>query len=1479
MFDRIIRFSIQNKFIISALTVLLIAWGIFSLSRLPIDAVPDITNNQVQIITQSPDLGAQEIEQFVTAPIELAMANIPQVIEKRSISRSGISVITLVFKDNADIYWARQQVSERLREAEKSIPKGGGEPSLAPITTGLGEIYQYVIRPKAGYEKKFTGMELRTIQDWIVRTQLAGTEGVAEVSGWGGYVKQYEVAVDNERLHAQNISITEIVNALEKNNENTGGSYIEQRNNAYFIRGIGQVRSLGDMEKILVKNANGVPILIRDVARVQWGSATRYGAVTRNGEGEVVAGITLMLKGENFSTVIENVKDRMKQIQQSLPEGVIIEAFIDRTELVGRTIHTVKRNMIEGGLIVLFVLVLLLGNFRAGLLVASVIPLSMLFAFGMMRLFGVSGNLMSLGAVDFGLIVDGAVIIVESVVHTIARNNKYHGSGVIRLSQPQMDKAVFGSASRLMKSAAFGQIIILIVYLPILSLVGIEGKMFKPMAQTVAFAIIGAFILSLTYVPMMSALFLNKKIKTDRNISDRLLTIVQRIYEPILKKVLNWKRTTVAIAIALFIGSLFVFNRLGGEFIPTLEEGDLAVEISMMQGTSLTQTIASFTKAEKILRDRFPEIKQVVTRIGSAEIPTDPMPIERGDMMVSMQPKEKWISAKTREDMISKMEEALAVLPGISVEITQPMQMRFNELMTGIRQDVAVKIYGEDLDILTEQAEKVARLIAPVAGVMEPYVEKTSGLPQIAVEYDRDKMAQYGLNISEVNHILRTAFAGEVVGVVFEGEKKFDMVVRLRRDLRENSINIENLYVPLPSGNKVPLNQVAAITFKDAPAQISREDGKRRIYVGFNIRGRDVERTVSSIQAIMAKQLKLPAGYYLTYGGQFQHLKEAKKRLSIAVPVALAFILFLLFVTFRSIRQMLLIFTAVPLSAIGGILALWLRDMPFSISAGIGFIALFGVAVLNGIVLIGYFNQLKEEGITDIYERVMEGTRSRLRPVIMTAAVASLGFLPMALSTSAGAEVQKPLATVVIGGLITAGLLTLLVLPCLYSFSSGEKKGGREKTQPASLMGIMVLGLAFLSTIPATAQVNDPLANKMNLEGLIDSAKNRNLRLRLAIMEVQQNKALQSTYFDPAKTNFLLIQDPTSGGNIDNAIGVSQSFAMPGYYKRQKEMLNQQTILADKFRHLTEAGLIREVKLAYISYLYGLEKIRLLQYQDNIYRNFSTKAALRYQTGETSKLEKLTAENKYQEILLIKKEAEEDIEVSKLELQQLLNTREPILLADTTLPVWSIPVEAGSTSDSISDSTTPGSGLNSEHPLSDYFKQQVNVRTSAVKWEKARMLPEFTLGYSHQLVLSGFDPAKINRSYFTGTRMAGFQIGLAVPLFNTAGKARVNAGRVGVSLAEIQREQASLELRTQAGAWDHQYQKHRQTLLYYQSIGLKQADEQIRIAQFAFGKGEIGYIEFIQSIGLAIQSKLQYLTALQQYDQAIIQVNYSKNRN
>lgn len=1057
MFQKLITYSIRHKLVIGVLSIALAIWGVWSLVHLPFDSTPDITDNQVQVITQAPSLGAQEVEQYVTTPVEMALANIPRIQERRSISRSGLSVITLVFDDAADIYWARSQVSQVVEQLEKELPKNT-ETEMGPIATGLGEIYHYTIRAKEGYEHKYSLTQLRTMQDWIVRKQLSGTPGVAEVSGWGGYVKQYEVAINTDQLNASGVSVNDLFEALQRNNANTGGSYIEQNSNQYYIRGIGVVKNLEDVANITVKTVDGTPVKVGDVAKVQLGHATRFGAVTRNGEGEVVAGIAIMLKGENFQEVIKNVKERINQIQKSLPEGVVIEPFIDRTNLVDRVEGTIARNLIEGGLIVIFVLVIFLGNWRAGLVVASVIPLSMLFAFGMMKTFGIAGNLMSLGAIDFGMIVDSAVIIVEAVVTHI--NTGHFSQPEVRaaylaqcqnggaatpfaLTQKQMDEEVHFSASRIRQSAAFGEIIIMIVYIPLMTLVGIEGKMFRPMALTVFFAILGAFILSLTYVPMASSLMLSRKVHTRKTFSDRVIEKLKAWYRPVLDWVLARNKDVITGAVALFCVSIVGFKYLGGEFIPSLEEGDFAVEMSMSQGTSLSQMVESCSKAEQLLKKEYPEIKQVVSRIGSAEIPTDPMPVERADIMIALKPKAEWTSAKTTPELMEKMEETLSAIPGLEAEISQPIQMRNNELLTGIKQDVAIKIFGDDLDVLTQQAGKVKKMIEDVPGVSGIFVEEVAGLPQIQVKYNHEKMAAYGVSVDDISEILETTFAGAVAGSLYEGDKKFDIVLRMDPSQR-NVESLEQLSIPLKDGTDIPLSQVADIDYSPAPAQVSHEDGARRIYVGFNVKGRDVQSTVEDIQEILDEKLKLPDGYYYNYGGEFENLQSATNRLMVVIPIALVIILLLLYATVKNVRESLFVFSAIPLAAIGGVWALWLRGMPFSISAGVGFIALFGVAVLNGIVLIGQMNQMQREektadklsasiGVTElIHHRIIESCMVRLRPVLMTALVASMGFLPMALSQGDGAEVQRPLATVVIGGLITSTLLTLLVLPAIY---------------------------------------------------------------------------------------------------------------------------------------------------------------------------------------------------------------------------------------------------------------------------------------------------------------------------------------------------------------------------------------------------------------------------------------------------------------
>jgi cobalt-zinc-cadmium resistance protein CzcA len=1029
MLNAIIRFSMSNKLLVGFLTVGLVLWGGYSVTRLPIDAVPDITNNQVQVITVAPSQSAEDIERFVTFTVEQSMATIPGLTEMRSFSRFGLSVVTLVFTDDTDVYWARQQVSERLADIRRQIPEGIGIPELAPVTTGLGEIYQYTLSRKPGYESKYSLTDLRTIQDWIVRRQLLGTPGVADVSSFGGYVKQYEIALNPDRLRSHKLTIQDIFLALERNNQNTGGAYIEKNSQAYFIRSEGLIQNEEELNKLVIRvTDNGVPVLLHHVADVRIGHAVRYGALTENGKQETVGAVVMMLKGENSSKVIRNIKKRIEEIQQTLPEGIVIEPFLDRTKLVNKAIRTVTTNLTEGALIVIFVLVLMLGNARAGVIVASVIPLSMLFAIGMMTLLGISGNLMSLGAIDFGLIVDGAVIIVEATLHHLVTR-----TSINRLTQREMDEEVEISARNMMGAASFGQLIILLVYIPVLTLTGVEGKMFKPMAETVMLAITGALILSLTYVPVVSSVFLSKHIQQKVSLSDRIMQRITKAYRPTLSWALAHRKIVVIGGVVMLAGSLLLFTTLGGEFLPELDEGDFAIETRTLPGSSLTEAINATLRGGEVLLKHFPEVEKVVGKIGSGEIPTDPMPMDWADIMVIMKDRSEWKSASSKEELIAKMQAKLEEeVPGISFGFQHPIQMRFNELLSGARQDVVVKIYGEDLNKLSAYADQVGQLASRVRGAEDIYVEKAIGLPQLVIRFDRNRLAAYGLSVADVNQVINAALAGQQAGLVFENERRFALVVRYAPEKRHSVDDIRQLLITTPSGNQLTLDQVAEVNLEAAPAQIQRDEAKRRIVVGFNVRGRDMESVVHDLKQLIKAEMRFEPGYYVTYGGTFKNLEEARQRLMVAVPVALLLIFALLYFAFHSIPQGLLIFTAIPLSAIGGIVSLWIRDMPFSISAGVGFIALFGISVLNGIVLVAEFNRLYQSGISDPDELIKQGTATRLRPVLMTALVASLGFLPMALSESSGAEVQRPLATVVIGGLVSATLLTLVVLPCLY---------------------------------------------------------------------------------------------------------------------------------------------------------------------------------------------------------------------------------------------------------------------------------------------------------------------------------------------------------------------------------------------------------------------------------------------------------------
>lgn len=1449
MIDKIIAYSIKNKLVIALMTLALIIWGIWSAGKLPIDALPDITNNQVQIITVCPTLAGQEVEQLVTFPIEQSIANLPDLEELRSISRFGLSVITVVFDEKVDIYFARQLINERLKEAESKIPKGIGTPELAPVSTGLGEVYQYIIHPKKGSEHKYNAMDLRTMQDWIVARQLYGTPGVAEVNSFGGLLKQYEVAVNPDRLFSMGVTITEIFNALEKNNENTGGAYIDKKPNAYFIRGIGLVSSFDDINNIVVKtNARGIPILIKDVAEVRFGNAVRYGAMTYNGEVDAVGGVVMMLKGENSAEVVSRVKEKMKIIQKSLPDDVVIEPYLDRTDLVNRAISTVEKNLIEGALIVIFVLVLFLGNFRAGLIVASAIPLSMLFALGMMNVFGVSANLMSLGAIDFGLIVDGAVIIVEATMHHLGLRK-----GFGKLTQQEMDKEVLESATKIRKSAAFGEIIILIVYIPILTLVGIEGKMFTPMAQTVSFAILGALILSFTYIPMMCAQFLSKKESHKLNISDRMMKRLQKIYAPLLDKAIRFKTGVIAATLAIFAVSIFLFSRMGGEFIPTLQEGDFAFHCILPQGSSLSQSLETSMQASRILKE-FDEVKMVVGKTGAAEVPTDPMPPEATDLMIILKQPSEWKRDITYEQLAEEMEEELNIIPGVFFEKNQPIQMRFNELMTGIRQDVAVKIFGENMDTLLTYANKVSQIIQTVEGATEPMVERVAGLPQIVIRYNRTQIATNGVSIEDINHVISTAFAGGSAGVVYENERRFDLVVRLDSTHRNNIEDVSHLYVPASNGTQIPLSQVAEIKMELGPAQISREDGKRRIVIGFNVKDRDVESVVEEIESKLSKNIKLPEGYYYTYGGTFENLRAASARLMIAVPVALALIFLLLYFTFSSFKQATLIFTAIPMAAIGGVFALLIRDMPFSISAGVGFIALFGVAVLNGIVLIGTFNNLQKEGMTDILQRIKEGTKIRLRPVLMTATVASLGFLPMALSQSAGAEVQRPLATVVIGGLVTATFLTLFVLPLLYLLFSTKIRVKRN----IKTASILVFALCSF----ATAKAQTDTTKTIELDEAIATALQNNLEIQSQQLNVQSSTTLKKSVFELPKTDVNFQFGQYNSIQNDRAFQLSQTIPFPTYFSAKSNLYKAELQGSQLQQQVTENEIKAQVQYWYYQLQYLEQVKRKLLALDSLYSDFVSAAELRYKTGETGLLEKTTAETKRGQISLLLQQTEREINTAYVSLQTLMNTNEQFT------------IKGELNYQPITLSLSLDTSLIANNPSLKLLYQQAVIAEQLKKVETASSLPDFTVGYFNQSLIGTQTVNGTDVFFGANDRFDGFSVGVSIPLTFFSNASKIKSMDYKYQALQKEAESEKLNLQTHLQNAFQQYNQYLSQYNYFITIALPNVETIISTATLGFNSGDIGYIEYLSALQTATDIQLTYLQTINQLNQAVVNINF-----
>ena len=1462
MINKIISFSINNKFIIGLFIVALVGTGIWSMATINLGSVPDITNNQVQVITVAPNLGTEDIEQFVTYPVELAMANLPDVIELRSVSRFGLSVVTIVFKDEAGTYLPRQLVQEKLTEVAGEIPEGFGTPFMAPITTGLGEIYQYTLKLKEGYEDKYDAMELRTIQDWIVKRQMALVPGVVEVNAFGGYVKQYEVAINPNKLKSFGITMNQVFEALKVNNANTGGAYIEKNNQANFIRGEGLARSIEDLENTVVTTQNGSPVLIRDVAeKVGFGNQVRYGAFTQDGH-ETVGGQILMLKGESPGNVVENVEKRIVEIQKSLPEGVYIDTFLSRSELIGRTTSTVEKNLIEGSLIVIFVLVLLLGSFRGGLITASVIPLSLLFAFILMKQFGVWANLMSLGAIDFGIIVDGAVIIVEGMVFHIHQRMKKTTTAI---DQSEMDEIAYESASTMMNSAFFGQLIILIVFTPILFLTGVEGKMFRPMAFTFGFAVLGAIILCLTYVPMISALFLKPaknqnswfakfENKIDR-FSDKIMSGLNRAYVPLLNFALRFRAGVIIGAVGLLLIAGFIFSNMGGEFIPKFDEGDIAFQALIKPGSSLTESIEASKKLQNLINE-FPEVKTVVSRIGVAEIPTDPMPMDIADSYIILEKdKSKWTSADSKEELIEKIQEKISVVPGVNFVFTQPVELRFNELLTGVREDVAIKLYGEDLGVLADKVQEIAAVIRTVPGAADLNVEATSGLPQMTVEYNRAKMAQYGVTVNKLNDYVSASFAGEQASVIFEGEKRFDVVIRLAKDFRQDINNLKNLYIDLPSGNQVPLKEVAEISYKPGPMQISRDNTSRRISVGVNVRGRDVKSMVEEIQQKLEAQVKLPPGYFVTYGGSFENLQRATDRLMIVVPIALFLIFILLYFALSSFSQSLMIYMAVPLAAIGGVFALWIRGMPFSISAGVGFIVLFGVAVLNGLVLINKFNELKESGMTDLKKRIYEATHERLRPILLTATAAIMGFIPMAISTSGGAEVQRPLATVVIGGLLTATFLTLVVLPVLYYWLEARKERNGKGDDPSYinksttvLVVLFCLG-GFFTSNTVNAQESG-IAQTVTLEEAISLAKQNYPSLKESQAFIEREQAMKGTSFDLGNTQIFTGKEEYGNDlpGVQTTIGVQQQnvdllsgFSKSKFYKERVQ-------LGEKFYALNEQQLIRNVMQAYDRINYNKAQLRFAEQLDSVYANFRTAAELRYDTGETGKLEFIAASSEYQQIQVLRQQAYDDIEIAKRALKQYLGINQDI----ETVGRSYTPLNYRAVLDSTSVA---------DNPILQYSLQNAKVSKANVGVERSQFLPQFNLTYGRQIVddVSGFNT---------------YQAGISIPLWFFPQKSRVKAAKADAMVAENQYLEQKAITESRVSQLLKSLEKTQKTLDYYQEGALLLAEEQIATAELASREGEIDYVNYITILNSAIRIKQNHLQFINQYNQQAIELQY-----
>ena len=1434
MFDKIIHFSLRNKLLVLLGVFILIIMGLFSAGKIPLDAVPDITNNQVQIVSTSPTLAPQEMEQLITYPIESAMTNIPGVIEVRSISRYGLSVITIVFEENIPVMLARQYVQEQLNIAQSELPPGLAEPELMPITTGLGEIYQYVLTVDPAFAHRYDASELRTIQDWIVKRQLNGTEGIIEVSSFGGYMKQYEVSLNPNLLKVHGLTIPEVLESLEKNNQNSGGSYIEKGPYSYYIRTEGRVGTIEEIENILVRNQSGIPIKVGDIARVSLGSAKRYGAMTMDGKGEVVGGITLMFKGANSSEALANVKERMETVRKSLPEGVNIYPYLDRSKLIGKTINTVKTNLIEGGLIVIFVLLLLLGNLRAGLIVASVIPLSMLFALIMMRYFGISANLMSLGAIDFGIVIDGAVIIVESLLHTLTLG--YMGK---KLNQQEMDDVVKISTAKIYRAAAFGVLIILVVFIPILTLEGTEGKTFRPMAQTVAFAILGSLILSVTYVPAMASLFLKKKISTKKTLADRFIDFLKRLYRPSLGFALNNKWLTVGSTLIVFLFSILLFNSLGAEFVPTLEEGDIAMQQSVKPGSSLNESIHTSTMAEKILLENFPEVEHVVSKIGTAEVPTDPMAIEDADVMIILKDKKEWTSATSREELMNKMKEKLASISWASFEFTQPIQLRFNELMTGAKSDIAVKLFGEDVVMLKSKADEAASLIQKIEGAGDVKVDQTDGLQQLSVLYDRERLAQHGVNVSEVNQVIRAAYAGEKVGSIFEQERQFDLVVRIAPEYRQE-LDLHNLTIHTAKGNQIPLSEIATIRNMEGPMLISREQARRFINIGVNVRDRDVASLVAEIENTLQTELELPPGYEIQYGGQFENLEHARNRLLIAVPLALFLILLLLYLAFSSVTDALIIFMAVPLSAVGGILALWLRGMPFSISSGIGFIALFGVSVLNGIVLLSAIKQLKFADFDNLKTLISTASLSRLRPVLMTALVAALGFLPMAISTGNGAEVQRPLATVVIGGLITSTLLTLILLPTIY-YMIFKRKWMKET---AVVIALLVLFPHF----GQSQQLN-------NVDELYQYALNHQPLVENQNLAIEKESLMLKA---PVKWNAFTLN--YKGGQINASLvdheWIAEQDISPLINRNERKsriaLARSGVQLAETEKEYFQANLKRQIQTEFNDWQYEISRYELLNRRKILNTRLEKIFQATYAAGESDlfdyELFKASLfEWQQQEQLL--QAAQRAIETR---LRNLTMLPETATIVPGKIHSWDIRPDSVSAVESIH---------------LEKINNQIQIIDESIHLEKAiTRNPEWKLGYFAQSLEKEF-------------LFQGIQLGVNIPFDRRRDNARINQMKIERKQMENQLKSGSQRFNQLITSLRVELDQLRSLIGQYNTVHAPGLAKSLEKLNKKLESGDIGYMEFTILYEKILSQEENYLALLKRHNEILIELEYLNHSN